>query len=95
MAKTRNLSHSDAIGCGYLLKLTLLISILMIVNSYVVGKVVASFVRKLPDILDDVRLYQFFQVFLPIVIVCIQFWIYDQIKDRWLRMRGTIENSNN
>ena len=94
MAKTKNLSHSDAIGCGYLLKLTLLISILMIVNSYIVGKMVAVFVRRLPDILDDVRLYQFFQVFLPILIVCIQFWIYDRIKDHWLRARGTANDPN-
>ena len=91
MAKSRNLSNSNALGCGYLLKLTLLISVLMIANSYVVGKMVGSVVGMLPDILDDVRLYQFFQVFLPIVIVCIQFWVYDRFKDYWLRKRGTVE----
>ena len=79
---------SSGLGCGYLLKLTLLISVLMIVNSYLVGKVVRSFVYLLPDILDDIRLYQFFQIFLPIVVVCIQFWIYDRCKDLWLGKRG-------
>ncbi|MDG1808369.1 MAG: hypothetical protein P8J91_17555 [Pirellulaceae bacterium] len=79
---------SSGLGCGYLLKLTLLISVLMIVNSYLVGKVVRSFVYLLPDILDDIRLYQFFQIFLPIVVVCIQFWIYDRCKDLWLGRRS-------
>jgi hypothetical protein len=78
------LANSDRIGCGYLLKLTLLISLLMIGNSYLVGLLVGSTVHLLPEVLDDIRLYQFFQIFVPILMVCLQFWIYDRLKDRWL-----------
>ena len=84
--KTRRLLPGNIIkrSAGYLLKLTLLISILMIVNSYLVGQLVARGIHLLPDVLDDVRLYQFFQIFLPILMVGAQFWIYDRLKDRWL-----------
>ena len=88
MSRPEKPTDSSGLGCGYLLKLTLLISVLMIVNSYMAGKVVRSFVHLLPDILDDIRLYQFFQIFLPIVLVCIQFWIYDRCKDLWLGKRS-------
>lgn len=84
MARRPKSTSSRGIGFAYLLKLTVLISVLMLVNSYLVGQVVRSNVHLLPEILDDVRLYQFFQIFLPIVMVGIQFWIYDRIKDRRL-----------
>ena len=82
MANRTKSQTRRGIGFIYLLKLTLLISVLMIGNSYLVGQVVRSNVHRLPDVLDDVRLYQFFMIFVPILLVCLQFWIYDRIKDR-------------
>lgn len=76
--------NSQNIGFGYLLKLTVLISLLMLINSSLVGQFVRKVVPLLPDVLDDVRLYQFFQIFLPILIICVQFWIYDRWKDHRL-----------
>lgn len=93
MANPAKSSSSRGIGCGYLLKLTLLISLLMILNSYLVGLVVRSSVHLLPDVLDDVRLYQFFQIFVPILLVCFQFWIYDRVKDRLIGS-GDIESTD-
>lgn len=88
MASRTKFTNSQGLGCGYLLKLTVLISVLMIVNSYIVGQFVRSGVHLLPEVLDDVRLYQFFQIFVPIMMVCVQFWLYDRLKDRWLAGRA-------
>ncbi len=85
MAKRFKSARVQGIGFIYLMKLTVLISVLMIGNSYLVGKVVFANVGFLPDVLDDVRLYQFFQIFVPIILVCIQFWIYDRWKDGVIR----------
>ena len=85
--------HSPGIGCGYLLKLTAGISALMIANSWLVGKVVAANMQHVPDLFDDVRVYQFFQIFVPILLVCLQFWVYDRIRDAWIR-RGHAEDEH-
>jgi len=77
-------AKQQGLGAGYLLKLTILISLLMICNSHLVGQVVQANVTMLPDFLNDVRLYQFFQIFVPIVLLCLQFWVYDRFKDRTL-----------
>ncbi len=77
--------HAPGIGCGYLLKLTVGISALMIANSWLVGKVVDANMENVPDLFDDVRVYQFFQIFVPILLVCLQFWVYDRIRDAWIR----------
>ena len=82
---------SPGIGCGYLVKLTIGISLLMIANSWLVGKIVGANIKNLPDIFDDVRVYQFFQIFVPILLVCVQFWLYDRIRDAWIR-RGNNTN---
>lgn len=70
------------IGGGYLLKLTIGIIALMIGNSWLVGVLVQANIVYLPELLRDVRVYQFFQISLPFVMVLIQFWIYDRIRDR-------------
>ena len=57
MAKRFKSARVQGIGFIYLMKLTVLISVLMIGNSYLVGKVVFANVGFLPDVLDDVRLY--------------------------------------
>ena len=84
MARRKKTTRSRGIGIAYLMKLTVLITVLMLINSNLIGQLVRMTVRLLPDILDDVRLYQFFQIFLPMIMVAIQFWIYDRWKDRRL-----------
>ncbi len=69
------------IGAGYLLKLTLGICLLMIINSYLVGLIVQTNLRYIPGFFHDVRLFQFSQIFFSFVLVLIQFWIYDRIRD--------------
>ncbi len=84
MSRRTHDRKTESLGCGYLVKLTVLISLLMLINSAGVGYFVRALVPLLPEVLDDVRLYQFFQIFLPILIIGIQFWIYDRWKDRRL-----------
>ena len=53
----------------------------MILNSYIVGKIVEANLPIIPDLFHDVRLFQFCQIFFPFLLVLIQFWIYDRFKD--------------
>jgi hypothetical protein len=71
------------IGCGYLLKLTIGIIVLMIANSYLIGLLVQSNLYLLPEFLKDVRVFQFSQILFPFLMVVVQFWIYDWIRDRY------------
>lgn len=75
-------SGVGGIGVLYLLKLTIGISLLMIANSYVVGLVVQANLPFIPDFFNDIRLFQFCQVFVPFLMVLIQFMVYDRIRDR-------------
>ncbi len=75
-------SSVAGIGCGYLLKLTVGIIAMMIANSYLVGMFIQANIPYLPELLRDVRLYQFCQIGFPFVMVLVQFWIYDWIRDR-------------
>ena len=74
----------QGIGLGYLFKLTILISVLMIGNGYLVKQVVAANIKNIPEFFNDVRLYQFFMFFASIGMVSLQFWMYDRWKDRRL-----------
>ena len=82
ISKQKFKKPAAGIGCGYLLKLTVGIIALMIANSYLVGMFIQANIPYLPEVLQDVRVYQFFQIGLPFVMVLIQFWIYDRIRDR-------------
>jgi hypothetical protein len=70
------------IGASYLLKLTIGISLLMIANSYLVGMILQANLSYIPELLHDVRLFQFCQIFIPFILVLVQFWIYDRMCDR-------------
>jgi hypothetical protein len=70
------------VGCGYLLKLTIGITLLMLANSYLVGLLVQANLGWIPEFLHDVRLYQFCQIFLAFLMVVVQFWVYDRLTDR-------------
>ncbi|MGI9519490.1 MAG: hypothetical protein ACR2NP_20730 [Pirellulaceae bacterium] len=86
--------QSSGIGCAYLVKLTIGISLLMIANSWLVGKIVGANMPYVPDLFDDVRVYQFFMIFVPILMVCAQFWVYDRIRDSWIRRGGRHESQD-
>ncbi len=83
MARNRSTkSRRTGIGAGYLLKLTIGISLLMIANCYLVGILVQANLKYIPQFFHDVRLYQFCQIFVSFVLVLIQFWIYDRLRYR-------------
>lgn len=69
------------IGAVYLLKLTLLATGLMILNSFLMGKFVEANFNSFPMFFQDVRIYQFAQVVLPFLLVLLQFRIYDWFRD--------------
>lgn len=73
--------HKTGIGAAYLLKLTLLATGLMILNSFMMGKFVEANIGSFPMFFQDVRVYQFAQVVLPFMLVLLQFRIYDWIRD--------------
>ena len=86
MPKRARSDRPTGIGCGYMLQMTAVISALMLANSFVVGQAIGMFMQanrgRIPDIFDDVRVYQFFQIFGPILLVAIQFWIFDRLMYR-------------
>lgn len=57
----------------------------MILNSYIAGKVLESNLQYIPELFHDVRLFQFCQIFVPILLVLFQFWVYDRIRDRMIQ----------
>ncbi len=83
-----NRKRPRGIGCGYLVKLTVGTSLLMIANSYLVGKLVEASLPSIPEFFHDVRLFQFCQIFFPIFLVMLQFWLYDRFRDYQLRRQA-------
>lgn len=75
--------RKTGIGAAYLLKLTLLATGLMILNSFLMGKFVEANIGSFPMFFQDVRVYQFAQVVLPFLLVLLQFRVYDWIRDRY------------
>ena len=75
----------------YLLKVILGTTVLMMMNAYLIGKIVQANMGHIPALLHDARLYQFNQIFIGFALVLVQFWIYDRFKD-WTR-RGEAENT--
>lgn len=75
-------------GTAYLVKLTIGITLLMLVNGYVVGLVVQGNLKYIPAWLHDVRLYQFCQILFSFLLVVGQLWLYDRVRDAMPARQG-------
>ncbi len=78
-----SINRGGGIGCGYLLKLTIGITLLMLANSYVVGLVVQANLSRIPEFLHDIRLYQFCQIVFAFILMLVEFHLYDRLTDRF------------
>ena len=88
MVRKRFRKKSARIGLPYLLKIVVGTTLLMMVNGYLVGKIVQANMTHIPALLHDARLYQFHQIFFGFILVTIQFWVVDRLKDRHLSRVG-------
>ena len=76
MAKS-NRRKPGQLGCGFILSSGLVLILLLVVNAFIVR---TFFGLNLAGV-DD-RVFQAAQFVLPIIMIAIQYWIYDQIVNR-------------
>jgi hypothetical protein len=73
-----NSSQKPAWSYLYIVWLGVVCSVLLIVNFNLVNLVIMG----LPFLTADVRISQLLQFFVPIVLIFVEFWIYDLLIDR-------------
>ena len=76
MAKT-NKRKPGQLGCGFFFASGLILILLLVMNAFFVR---AFFSANLAGI--DERVFQAAQFVLPIIMIAIEYWIYDQIVNR-------------
>jgi uncharacterized membrane protein YhdT len=77
MSKSKAKRASGQLGCGFILFSGIILITLLVVNAFFVR----TFFKSNLSGIDD-RVFQAAQFILPIILVFIEFWIYDQIFNR-------------
>lgn len=70
------------LGCGFLLSTGIVLLVLLWLNTVFVKTFFAANLAKI-----DERVFNAAQFMLPIILIFIEFWIYDAIKDYWIVRR--------
>lgn len=77
MSKSKSRRSTGQLGCGFILLSGLVLITLLVMNAYFVR---TFFKTNLSGI--DERIFQAAQFVLPILMIFIEFWIYDQFANR-------------
>ncbi len=79
--KRRAVSQSTGLGCGYIVRMGLLLMVLLVVNSVLVMMLLQSN----EVFAADLRIKQTLQFVLPVGLIFVEFWLFDLIRrtSRW------------
>jgi hypothetical protein len=58
---------------------------LLVVNSLLLLVIIRTYQAYLPWIVNEIRVLQAIQIFVPIIMILAEFWVYDRIVDWWDR----------
>ena len=69
-------------GCSYLLVVTLVACVLLVLNSFMVLAGLNAYQEYGPRELNEPRAQQAIQVALPVLLIFMEYWLYDWFIDR-------------
>lgn len=75
------------LGCAHLIAMLLTISLLLVVDTFVVSLAYQSWVEVRAGKRHDPRLAQTVLIVGPLVLLFLQYWLYDRLRDWVLRPR--------
>ncbi len=76
----RTLRHSG--GCGYLLMVSFVASVLYALNSYLIRSIYQPISDLSPYILGNEKITHGIQIGVPVLMIMIQYWLFDYLVDR-------------
>ena len=69
-------------GCGYVLVITLIACFLLVANSFIVRIALGAYQEYAPAELSEPRAQQALQIVMPVLLIFLEYWIYDRLVDR-------------
>ena len=75
-------------GCGYVSVVTLVACVLLVINSFMVHAGLSAYQEVAPAELSEPRAQQAIQIVLPVILIFMEYWLYDRLVDRFAKRDG-------
>ena len=75
-------------GCGYVSVVTLVACVLLVINSFMVHAGLKAYQEVAPAELSEPRAQQAIQIVLPVILIFMEYWLYDRLVDRFAKRDG-------
>ncbi|MFO0870456.1 MAG: hypothetical protein U0935_16130 [Pirellulales bacterium] len=75
-------------GCLGMLGTALLTCLLLVPNGWLALTVIQSLRTVMPNLLESPKLVQVVVFVLPMLLLVIEWWLFDKVRDRWRARRG-------
>ena len=75
-------------GCGYVAVVTLVACVLLVINSFMVHAALSAYQEVAPPEMSEPRAQQAIQIVLPVILIFMEYWLYDRLVDRFAKREG-------
>ena len=75
-------------GCGYVAVVTLVACVLLVINSFMVHAALSAYQEVAPPEMSEPRAQQAIQIVLPVILIFMEYWLYDRLVDRLAKREG-------